>query len=569
MNTPQITHEPNGGPVGTGGQRPTDHRASGKIARCSVTTGPNKLDYLIALVLVLLALAAYVRTLAPDILYGDSAEFQCLAYTLGATHSTGYPTYLFLGRLIGFLPINNPAWRISLLSAVCAAFTVGGVYLLARSFTRSRVGAALGSLALGISYTFWSQAVIAEVYTPGMAFLVAIMLLLFRWQAETFSTAPGKRNLLLLAGALLAGIGFGVHASVWLIAPPAVALVLWTLWSQRASRSEWLRSLSAGLAGAIVGLAIFLAAFLISDRLNSPTSFIRTTLEPSRAFWKLQPDDFNSPFKRLKMTVISAQWGDALFPGGDFSLKQEWKDFIDRLTKLEFPPPVLLFALVGLVVMLLTRPSMGAFYPLAFLFSMYLILNYQVGDKYVFYLSLYIPLTVAVGTGMGFVLDWVHRRLEIVPGRGYRLLYLFPVLFFVTMVVQPTASVRLQALKQGVADFVTEDYVFPIENLKEPRFVAQMRLSGIAENAVFVLDWRAMYTTAYLAHVEKGMTNILFFEAMPRGNNGKVASTLVTQLLGYLQEGRPVYVEQQYPGLEGSFRILPAFGNLYKLSLKK
>jgi len=86
---------------------------------------------------------------------------------------------------------------------------------------------------------------------------------------------------------------------------------------------------------------------------------------------------------------------------------------------------------------------------------------------------------------------------------------------------------------------------------------------------VFVLDWRAMYTTAYLAHVEKGMTNILFFEAMPRGNNGKVASTLVTQLLGYLQEGRPVYVEQQYPGLEGSFRILPAFGNLYKLSLKK
>ena len=131
--------------------------------------GFEKKDYLIALALAIVALAAYVRTLAPDILYGDSAEFQCLAYTLGVTHSTGYPTYLFLGRLIGFLPLYSPAWRISLLSAICAAITVGGIYLLARYFTRNRIGAVLGTVALGISYTFWSQAIIAEVYTPGMA----------------------------------------------------------------------------------------------------------------------------------------------------------------------------------------------------------------------------------------------------------------------------------------------------------------------------------------------------------------------------------------------------------------
>jgi hypothetical protein len=273
---------------------------------------PHKRDYLVALVLALLALVAYVRTLAPDVLYGDSAEFQCLAYTLGVTHSTGYPTYLFLGRLLGFLPINSPAWRISLLSAVCAAITVGGVYLLARYFTRSKVGAALGSIALGISYTFWSQAVIAEVYTPGMAFGVMIMLLLSYWQTE-----PGKRNLFLLGAALLAGIGFGVHASVWLIAPPAIALALWTLLCRHASRPEWIRALSAGSIGAIVGLLIYLAAFLVSDRANSPASFIRTALEPSRVFWNLQPKDFDSSLKRMKMTVFSVQWGDALFPEND------------------------------------------------------------------------------------------------------------------------------------------------------------------------------------------------------------------------------------------------------------
>ena len=523
---------------------------------------PDVKDYLAALVITFIALAAYVRTLAPDILYGDSAEFQCLAYTLGITHSTGYPTYLFLGRLIGFLPVSNPAWRISLLSAVCAAVTVGGVTLLARYFTRSRIGAAFGGLALAISYTFWSQAVIAEVYTPGMAFLFAVMVLLFRWQAE-----PRVRNLSLLAAGLLAGIGFGVHASVWLIAPPAVTFVLWCLWTQRASRPEWLRSLSASTAGATLGLLIFLVAFLISDRLNSPTSFIRTTLEPSRVFWNLEPDDFNSPFKRLKMTVISAQWGDALFPGGDFSFMGELNDFTGRLVNLEFPPLVLIFGFIGLVVMLLTRPTSGAFYLLSFLFSLFFILNYQVGDKYVFYLPLYIPLAVAVGTGMGFVLEWVRHHLEPIPGRGYRLLYLLPVLFFATMVVQPTAAVRWGSLRGGVANFVTENYVFPVKDLGEPRFMAQRRLAGVADDAVFVMDWRALYTTAYLAHVEKGMTNTLFFEALPRGNHGKVAPTLIALLTGYLEEGRPVFAERKYPGLEGNFRLLPVSGNLYRLSL--
>ena len=528
------------------------------------THEPEVKDYLIALVITILALAAYVRTLAPDVLYGDSAEFQCLAYTLGITHSTGYPTYLFLGRLVGFLPIGNPAWRISLLSAICAAISVGGIYLLARSFTRSRMGAALGGLALGISYTFWSQAVIAEVYTPGVAFLVGVMVLLFHWQAE-----PRNRNLSLWAAALLAGIGFGVHASVWLIAPPAVAIVTWTLWAQGASHPERLQSLSAGFAGATVGLLIFLAAFLISDRLNSPTSFIRTTLEPSRIFWNLEPDDFDSPLKRAKMTVISAQWGNALFPGGDFSFMAELKNFTGRLVHLEFPSMVLIFGLFGLVMMVLTRPIRGTFFLLAFLFSLFFILNYQVGDKYVFYLPLYIPLAVAVGTGIGTVLEWIHPHLEPFPGRGSGLLYLLPVLFFTTMVVQPTAAVRWQALRNGVANFVTENYVFPVDNLEEPRFVAQSRLAGVADNAVFVMDWRALYTTAYLAHVEKGMTNTLFFEAMPYGNHGKVAPTLITQLTGYLQEGRPVFAEFKYPGLEENFRLLPVMGNLYRLSSKR
>jgi hypothetical protein len=169
---------------------------------------------------------------------------------------------------------------------------------------------------------------------------------------------------------------------------------------------------------------------------------------------------------------------------------------------------------------------------------------------------------------MGFVLDWVHRYLDSLPARSSQLIYLLPVLFFATMVLQPSAAVRWRAVRNGVADFVIEDYPFPVKNLNEPRMVAQTYLAGKADNAVFVLEWRVLHATTYLAHVEKGMTNTLFFEAMPYGNDGKVAPPLVAEIKNLLQQGRPVYADQIYPGLEESFRLVPSAGNLYQLSLR-
>ena len=186
-----------------------------------------------------------------------------------------------------------------------------------------------------------------------------------------------------------------------------------------------------------------------------------------------------------------------------------------------------------------------------------------------FYLVLYIPLTVALGTGIGFALEWAQYALEPLSTRSYLILSLLPILFFITIVFQPTASERWQALKDGSASFVTEHYAHPVYNLSEPRFIAERRLADVEENAVFVLDWRALYTTAYLAHVERGMTDTLFFEAMPYGNNGQIASTLIDQLTGYLEAGRPVYAERKYPGMENDFRLMPVSGNLYQLALSK
>src|SRR5256885_17261742 len=74
--------------------------------------------------------ALYLATLAPG-LGGtvDSAEFQQAAYSLAIVHPTGYPLYLLLARLwITLLPLGDVAWRVNLLSAVCAVAAVLGGY---------------------------------------------------------------------------------------------------------------------------------------------------------------------------------------------------------------------------------------------------------------------------------------------------------------------------------------------------------------------------------------------------------------------------------------------------------
>ena len=89
-------------------------------------------------------------------------------------------------------------------------------------------------------------------------------------------------------------------------------------------------------------------------------------------------------------------------------------NFNRRVTRIEFPPLESGFALSGLLIMLVTWPLIGAFSPLTFLLSAFLILNYQVEDKNILSLSLYIPLTVAAGTGMaalGQTYSWQRQSL--------------------------------------------------------------------------------------------------------------------------------------------------------------
>src|SRR5688572_8340073 len=84
---------------------------------------------LLARLLFLLFLALYIRTAAPSVLSGDSAEFQMAAPLLGVPHPTTYPLYVLLGKLATLvIPFGDPAWRVTIVSTVCAALAVALFY---------------------------------------------------------------------------------------------------------------------------------------------------------------------------------------------------------------------------------------------------------------------------------------------------------------------------------------------------------------------------------------------------------------------------------------------------------
>ncbi len=553
---------------------------------------PDRKDYWLAVLVGVFALALYVRTLAPDVLYHDSAEFQTLTYTLGMTHSTGYPVYLLAARVVGFLPLYSPAWRVNLVSALCAAWTVGGVYLLARFFTPNRIGAALGGVALALSYTFWSQAIIAEVYTPGMAVLTAVLLLLAYWQREPFA----RRRALAWATAL-ACLALGVHLSAALIAPAAPLFVLWVLAFQ--PKQQWWPCLRSALIGFGVGITLYFGTFILIDLHNPPSSFFQMTMYSSRSAWGLQMTDIDGIFERWWITFMSMQWRSVMFPE-DASLAVAISNYFTRVLSQEFSLWMIGFALLGVgeinhsarqlaksaghpeldvpktrarlfIQSIPTAPalSLGVFMVIAYLMILLFILNYRPGDQYVFYLITYIFISTAIGVGIGRTLEWTKRFLAK-RQNWMRRLYPLVIVLCALVVVAAYADARWEALKAGKGTFVQETYPYPLENLREPRMIYTMRLQLLPEDAFVVMNWRALYTMYYLAHVEKLRPNIILKEATPFGSNGQIADSLLEEMIETVRAGdRPVYVDQVYPGLRNHFRVLPgAGGNFYRLTLR-
>ena len=207
-------------------------------------------DILPALALSVGSFVLYILTLAPTVLFADGGEFQFVPYILGIAHPTGYPLYLLLGWVWShILPIGDVAYRMNLFSALWAALAVGLSYLVALRFINRavteiglltvRLSAVIAALTFAVGETFWSQAVIAEVYSFNAFFLTLILLLTF-WVADCpvdrnaeghSPSAPGGIAPLAFRSLVLAAV-FGLsltHHVTMLLLLPGIVVFLWLI----------------------------------------------------------------------------------------------------------------------------------------------------------------------------------------------------------------------------------------------------------------------------------------------------------------------------------------------------
>jgi hypothetical protein len=146
-----------------------------------LSTPGTRFGLWLGLIVLFIPLAVYFLCLCPTVFVGDAGDFITAAYTWGVPHPPGYPIYTVLGHLFMDLPIpggiSSPAYRMNMMSAICAWAACVFMFLYLRRILRTEWAALAGALALGFSGQFWQHAEIAEVYTMEIMFLTLIFYL--------------------------------------------------------------------------------------------------------------------------------------------------------------------------------------------------------------------------------------------------------------------------------------------------------------------------------------------------------------------------------------------------------
>src|SRR5262249_23571669 len=119
---------------------------------------------------------------------------------------------------------GSVAYRVHLTSALFGGLSCGVLWLCVRQLVAGRLPAYLAALGLGLSPVFWSQAIIAEVYTLNTLFLFCVLYLTFR-AAPVEGPAAGRWVMPVLAA--VAGMSLANHYPLMLLAAPGIAVLLW------------------------------------------------------------------------------------------------------------------------------------------------------------------------------------------------------------------------------------------------------------------------------------------------------------------------------------------------------
>jgi len=284
---------------------------------------PKRADWLQAGVVAAGLFALYAATAPRTVALEDDGFFILSSYFLGIEHPPGYPLFTLIGHLFTYLPFGSVAYRVHLASALFGALTGGAAWLCARALIDGRLPAYLTAFALGVSPVFWSQAIIAEVYTLNTFFFLVLVFMALQAcppsaPAPASPVAHPAASRMLPWMALVFGLSLSNHYPLMLLVAPAFVILLWPL------RRELLSHF--GLLSWLVILGLLPYAWMV------------------RRSWQALPISFNGPLETIQEILFFVS--RAGYAGIDHSVSAGW---LDRVRFFEFLGGELLrqFALVG------------------------------------------------------------------------------------------------------------------------------------------------------------------------------------------------------------------------------
>jgi Protein O-mannosyl-transferase TMEM260-like len=186
---------------------------------------------------------AYTTTLLRGVDLGDTGGFQAAVLWPEVSARQAYPLYYGLAApFVQAVSVANPARGLNLFSAMFGAVTIGLLTYLCSLITGSLVAGVAAGLLLAFSYTFWSQAIIAEVYTLHLALVLVSCIAL-----HAYAERPSRVRLAIFFGVY--ALAFGNHLSMILLFAPFALFLLQVTPDRRAL-----------FAPATIAIAVLIAA---------------------------------------------------------------------------------------------------------------------------------------------------------------------------------------------------------------------------------------------------------------------------------------------------------------------
>ena len=439
-------------------------------------------------VVFLAAAVLYIVTCAPGPLWQDSGMYQYRIWHNDIEGKLGlalsHPLYHIIGIGVKYVPLGEFAYRVNLISAIAAAFTIANLFLLLRLWLNKVFPALIAAVTLAISHTLWQHAVIAEDYTLYTALLLAELLVLLQYVRT-------KRMTFLYLLGLFNGLAIADH--MWAV----IAFVCYSMFLLALLVQKQISLTHIGIITAlwVVGAAPY--EYLI----------IKNTI---------QTGDFTAT---LASAFFGENWRGAVL-NMRLSARLVWENLI--LFAYNFPTPNIIFFFAGLCGLRKISPSRSFANILLALLILFFVFafRYTVPDRYAFFMPFYCLVSILIGVGFNSLVTQPNRKILC------RIVFILALLPIPTYIIAPVIAQKMHFNLSTKRDIpYRNEYIWFLRPWKTGYYGAEKFanevLDKVEDEAVIYADGTTAYTLLYIQEIKGKRRDVTIVSGHGSVNNLK------------------------------------------------